>query len=214
MNSEKTILPQFPLSIVAFPGEVVNLHIFEPRYVQLINECKNTGMTFGIPPFNNGEMSFFGTEMKLTDLSKVYPDGKMDIRTKGMRVYQVHKFEKQFKDRLYAAAEVTFLNDEPEFELKLKSQILDLMTELFEMLQIKKSLEKLATDFGSYAIGHHVGLSQDEKIRLLTIRSENQRLEYILNHLKDFVPSVKKAETLKKRAAMNGHFRSLQSPDF
>lgn len=214
MSTEKHILPQFPLSIVVYPGEQVNLHIFEPRYVQLINECYETGKSFGIPPFHKGEMSFFGTELDLLEVSKKYEDGKMDIKTIGNRVYQVHKFEKKLEGKLYSAAQVSFLNDEPEFEQHLKPQILNYLKELFELLQIKKPVESFGENFKSYSIAHHVGLGKDEKIRLLTMRSENKRLNFILDHLQQFLPAVKKAEYLKERASLNGHFKTLRSPDF
>jgi len=53
-------LPLFPLSLVVFPGEYLNLHIFELRYRQLINECDEEGMTFGIPPAFENKLASFG----------------------------------------------------------------------------------------------------------------------------------------------------------
>ncbi|MEO1628994.1 MAG: LON peptidase substrate-binding domain-containing protein, partial [Bacteroidota bacterium] len=45
--------PLFPLKLVVYPGEQLNLHIFEPRYKQLIRECEQNKVTFGIPAFIN-----------------------------------------------------------------------------------------------------------------------------------------------------------------
>ena len=59
MNS--LFLPLFPLRLVAFPGEDLNLHIFEPRYKELIQECDEKGITFGLPPFIDDKMQTFGT---------------------------------------------------------------------------------------------------------------------------------------------------------
>lgn len=64
-------IPIFPLNLVAYPGEKLNLHIFEPRYIQLINECNTEGKTFGIPVVNNKELLEYGTEMKLEKVQKV-----------------------------------------------------------------------------------------------------------------------------------------------
>jgi len=214
MSTQKFILPQFPLSIVTFPGEKVNLHIFEPRYRQLINTCQQEGSKFGVPPFNNGQLIFFGTEMEILEVSKVYDDGKMDIKTIGRRVYQVNKFFKKFEDKLYPAAAVTFLEDDDDNDLSEKENILSMLYELFQVLSIKKEVRDFEANFNSYSIAHHVGLSQDEKIKLLTIRSENHRLLFIKRHLEQFLPTVKKAEKLKERAALNGHFKNLKSPDF
>jgi len=215
MNTEKKhLLPQFPLSIVSFPGESVNLHIFEERYRQLIQECYDNNTTFGIPPFHNGELIFYGTEMKVLEISKVYDDGKMDIKTKGQRVYQIHQFEKTQESKLYPAATVSYLLDEQFRDPALEAEILDKMSTLFEILKIDKPIKYFMKDFSSYSVAHHIGLDMTEKIKLLTMRSESQRLEKINKHLNKFIPSAQKAENLKKRAALNGHFKNLQSPEF
>ncbi|MEL7221839.1 MAG: LON peptidase substrate-binding domain-containing protein, partial [Bacteroidota bacterium] len=65
-------LALFPLQIIAFPGEAVNLHIFEPRYRQLITDCVEEGITFGIPSFVNGKVNEFGTEVKLIKIEKTH----------------------------------------------------------------------------------------------------------------------------------------------
>ena len=77
----------FPLNIVAYPGELVNLHIFEPRYKDLVRDCIEAESTFGIPTYNGKTMSY-GTEVEILKVEKVYKDGRMDIRTRGNRVFQ------------------------------------------------------------------------------------------------------------------------------
>jgi len=213
-HENKNILAQFPLSIVCFPGESVNLHIFETRYKQLIQECVDNDTTFGIPPFFDGELIFYGTEMKVLEVSKIYEDGKMDIKTEGQRVYQIHHFEKTHESKLYPAASISYLLDEQFREPDLESDIIEKMTTLFEILKIEKPISYFMKNFSSYAVAHHIGLDMGQKIKLLTMRSESQRLEKINNHLNKFIPSVLKAEELKKRAALNGHFKNLKSPDF
>lgn len=211
----KHILPQFPLSIVAFPGEKVNLHIFEPRYRQLINECFDNDTCFGIAPFYNGELIFYGTEMKVLEISKVYEDGKMDIKTKGQRTYHIHQFEKKLENKLYPAATVSYLKEEQTKDNSAqKIQIINLLSRLFEMLKVKKPISDFTDEFSSYKVAHHIGLSMDDKIDLLQIQSESKRLDLISNHLNKFLPQVSKAEEVKTRAALNGHFKNLESPDF
>lgn len=215
MDSEnKQILPQFPLSIVAFPGEKVNLHIFEPRYKQLISECFTNDSSFGIAPFYNGELIFYGTEMKVLEISKIYDDGKMDIKTIGQRLYHIHQFEKKAPSKLYPVATVSYIKTEISAQPLMKAKIIKYMTSLFDMLKIKKPISAFEKDFSSFTIAHHVGLSLDDKIKLLRISSEQKRLELIVQHLGHFLPQVKKAEELKERAALNGHFKNLESPDF
>ena len=64
-------IPIFPLSIVVFPGEEVNLHIFEPRYKQLIKECFSDVKPFGIPSIINNQTGELGTLVKVVEIVKV-----------------------------------------------------------------------------------------------------------------------------------------------
>ena len=64
-------LPLFPLQLVVYPGEKLNLHIFEPRYKQLIQECQEQGTTFGIPAFIDSEIMSIGTEIELLKIEKI-----------------------------------------------------------------------------------------------------------------------------------------------
>jgi len=72
-------IPIFPLALVVYPGEKLNLHIFEPRYKLLIAECFHAKKSFGIPVVLNNKLADKGTLMEITEISKVYDDGKMDI---------------------------------------------------------------------------------------------------------------------------------------
>ncbi len=94
-------LPIFPLNIVAFPGEHVNLHIFEPRYKDLVNDCLEEGLTFGIASHVLNKIEL-GTEVKITEVTKKYPDGRMDIKTLGLRAFSVLDFHNPWKEKLYA----------------------------------------------------------------------------------------------------------------
>ena len=89
-------IPLFPLNVVLFPGEELPLHIFEPRYKQLINECYQTKKPFGIPPFINGQVTEMGTLVQVLEISQVYEDGKMDIKTEGLKVFRILEVIKEF----------------------------------------------------------------------------------------------------------------------
>ncbi len=64
-------LPLFPLSLVVYPNEKLKLHVFEPRYLQLVNECKEQQNTFGIPTYSDGKVKEFGTEMRLVGIEYI-----------------------------------------------------------------------------------------------------------------------------------------------
>ena len=75
-------IPIFPLGLVVYPGEDVNLHIFEPRYKQLIKECHETKKAFGIPAVVDNKLQENGTLVNVMEMSKVYENGEMDIKNK------------------------------------------------------------------------------------------------------------------------------------
>ena len=76
-------IPIFPLGIVVYPGEHLNLHIFEPRYRQLIKDSFESKKPFGIPAVIENKMQEYGSMVEIIELSKVYENGEMDIKTKG-----------------------------------------------------------------------------------------------------------------------------------
>ena len=104
------IIPIFPLQMVTFPGETVNLHIFEPRYKQLIMEADTHGSNFGIPTYLGKRKLTFGTEVFLKEIVTKYKDGKLDIRVTGKRVFKVLDFIPRMSGRLYFGADIELVS--------------------------------------------------------------------------------------------------------
>ena len=101
-------IPIFPLGIVVYPGEQLNLHIFEPRYKQLINECRQSGRPFGIPAVINNKLGELGTLVELAGVEQEYDNGEMDIRAKGLRVFRVLEIIREVPEKLYSGAIVNY----------------------------------------------------------------------------------------------------------
>src|SRR5580700_1532713 len=130
-------LPIFPLNLVVYPGQYLNLHIFEPRYKQLIQECKDEGKHFGIPSVFKESLNEYGTEMELIEISKVYPEGEMDIMTKGLKVFRIMEVLREVPDKLYSAAVVYEVEHLPHDTEKLNPTLIDLVARLHELLGTK-----------------------------------------------------------------------------
>jgi len=209
----RKMIPMFPLQMVVFPGEELNLHIFEPRYRQLIGECAEEDATFGIPAFINGKVSELGTEIQLKSIEKRYPGGELDIRTEGTGIFQINRFYRQAPEKLYPGAEVMMLELDLEEDESVNEQILELTRDLFEVLGIRKKLPATAANFLTYQIGHHVGFSVGQEYELLSLRNAIERQELMLLHLERVVPMAREMETLRVRAQMNGHFKNVIPPD-
>lgn len=207
-------IPIFPLDIVVYPDEPLNLHIFEPRYKQLIKECLETQKPFGIPVVLDKKVQEYGTLMEVTELVKEYDNGEMDIKTKGVSIFRVLETIKSVPDKLYSGAIVNYPdNSLGHDDSKLSQLILSEVRRLYALLNIEEKFPEGAMSPVSYKIAHFVGLKKDEEYELLQIFTEIQRLEYIRRHLNNIIPVIKELEEVKARIQMNGHFRNLSLDD-
>jgi ATP-dependent Lon protease len=208
------LLPLFPLNLVAFPGEKLNLHIFEPRYRQLVRDCLTEGLTFGIPPFLDNAVQELGTEMRLLSVEKTHAGGEMDIRTEAIGVFRVEKFFRQAPGKLYAAGQVEDIEQDMEPDLPLRETIAGQVRQLYEALGLRKLLLQLDPEFKVFDVAHHIGLSTEQEYQLLGTTAEQERQEMVREHLERLLPAVLEAERLKERVRLNGHFKNLLPPQF
>lgn len=206
------MIPLFPLRLVVFPREKLNLHIFEPRYRQLVSDVTAKRITFGIVPYLDEKKIEFGTEIELLSIEKTYDDGKMDIKTRGLRIFKVNDFYGKYPDKLYPGGDISFLEDSTECDLMLKQTILNQVAELYSVMSIKRKVPETINDFDSYDIAHHIGLSINQEYDILSIMSEQGRLEKMQEHLKFLIPKLHEMEALRKKIEMNGHFKNIIPP--
>jgi uncharacterized protein len=208
-------IPIFPLGIVVYPGEIVNLHIFEPRYKQLVNECHTEGKPFGIPTVIDNKLNEMGTLVKITELVKVYDSGEMDIRTQGLRVFRVLEMIKSVPDKLFSGAIVNYPdNIEGPGKRQLMLKVINAIRELHRLLNITKDFHKPDEELASYDVAHHAGLSLEQEYEMLGLLREEQRQEYLKRHLGKVLPVIAEMETLKDKVKLNGHFKNLSSFKF
>jgi Lon protease-like protein len=208
-------IPVFPLGIVVYPGETVNLHIFEPRYKQLVSECHAEGKPFGIPTVIDNRLNEMGTLVKITELVKQYENGEMDIRTEGLRVFRMLELIKTVPDKLFSGAIVNYPdNEEGPGKRALMAKVIIAVRELHTLLNITKEFNKPDAELASYDIAHHAGLSLEQEYELLGLLREEQRQEYLKRHLGKVLPVIAEMETLKEKVKLNGHFKNLSSFKF
>ncbi len=208
------VLPLFPLEMVAFPGEPLALHVFEERYQQLLADCESSGITFGIPTYINNTLQY-GTEMKVTRVVKRYPSGAADIICEGVRVFKLINFYNTLGERLYAGGEVQFLENDTDIETSasLKSEFIDLLKDFYNELDMKTP-EVNPASIKSFTLAHKMGLTLDQEYDLLQIASENERLDYLINHLRVALPTIKSVNRTKNLIKLNGHFKNFDPLDF
>ena len=202
-------IPIFPLNIVVFPGEKLNLHIFEPRYIQLINECISLKKDFGIPSVVNHKMGDLGTSIQILTIEKQYDDGSMDIKTMGVKVFKILDVVNEIPNKLYQGAIVNYPdNDFNGIESKM-TKLLNELRYFHQMLELNKTYSKPDNELLTYDIAHHAGLSLEQEYELLALLREDQRQEYLQRHLRQIIPTITELQNLKERIQLNGHFRKL-----
>jgi uncharacterized protein len=208
-------IPIFPLGVVVYPGESLNLHIFEPRYKQLVTECFAEKKMFGIPAIINNHLNEMGTLVEINEITSTYDNGEMDIKTSGVKIFRVLEIIKQVPDKLYSGAIVKYPdNIEDPGKRDLMNKVVKAIRELHTRLKVEKEFKKPDEELTSYDIAHHAGLSLEEEYELLGLLQEIQRQEYLKRHLAKVLPVMAEMDQLKEKIKLNGHFKNLSALDF
>lgn len=203
-------LAQFPLQLVVFPGEEIPLHIFEPRYRDLVSDCEKEGIAFGITPMIDGNLQEIGTSMVLESIKKRYPDGRLDISLLATHCYQVERYHVTSETKSYGTALVSDLtikgNPDPGYELQIKA----LMEELYSIMRIPK--KKIPAKFEIHELVHKIGLTLRDEYNLLKMTDAVERQLFVVAKLEHILPQVREMEEIRKRIEMNGHTRFIIPP--
>lgn len=203
------LIPIFPLSIVVYPGEDLNLHIFEPKYKQLIKECFDQKKPFGMPVVTNNKVNELGTLVDIVEISQVYDTGEMDVKTRGQKVFRILEIIDELPEKLYSGAIVSYPANAGHGKKLLMSKVILGIKELHKLLKVKRPFHKNEDDLNSYDVAHHAGLTLNEEYEFLTLTNELQRQEYLKRHLAKVLPVVAEMELLKEKIKLNGHFKNI-----
>ena len=129
-------IPIFPLSIVVYPGEDLNLHIFEQKYKQLIKECFRQKKPFGMPVVIDNKVTELGTLVNILEISKMYDSGEMDIKTRGQKVFRVLEIINEVPDKLYSGAILSYLDNSTQGKTLLMGKVVAAIKELHKLLNV------------------------------------------------------------------------------
>ena len=201
-------IPIFPLGIVVYPGEKLNLHIFEPRYKQLIKESFETNKPFGIPAVLNNKLAEMGTLVRVMEISKTYEDGKMDIKTEGIMIFKILEVINELPEKLYSGAIVTYPKNINRGSASLMKKVLAGIREIHKSLNVSKEFNKPDDELVSYDVAHHAGMPIEDEYLLLELLQELQRQEFLKRHIAKVLPVIKEMDLLKGKIKLNGHFKN------
>lgn len=205
-------IPLFPLKMVPFPGEMINLHIFEPRYKELVNDILNLEKRFGIPPYINKKIDF-GTLMEIKEVVKVYEDGRMDITTNGIKVFKILDYNNPSRGKKYAVGFVEYMENDPAEDPLMKSIFIEKIEEFFVLIN-EMGNTQVKDEIKSYDVIHKLGLTLEMEYEILKMEREVERQEYIIDYLEKTIPVLRRVEKAKEKIRMNGHFRYFDAINF
>jgi len=206
------MLPMLPLPSVFYPGDTVVLHIFEDRYKELVHDCRDEAVTFGIPVFTDNNVAY-GTEVQLVEIVNTYEGGVMDISCVGRQVFKVITFDDRMDGKLYAGGQVEFFDNVNDGTDAVKKEVLSGLKELYRIMELPFTPIPIKK-FNSYVLAHKMGLSFQQEYDLLQLAKESQRLSFINNHLNITVGVLQSIDRTKKSIKMNGDFKNFGPLDF
>jgi Lon protease-like protein len=180
----------FPLAILPLPGELVPLHIFEPRYRQLLQEAEQSDAGFGIYCTHEVNRQKIGSWMKLESVLKRYPGGESDIVVKCQDIFTLHQLYRRFKDKMYPGGSVTF------WQVDLYELPGARLAERFREYLVKRQITRHEGYFSIYSVAQLINLDIQERYRFLLLPAE-QRSQFLLQHL-NYQSSLLDAELKSK----------------
>lgn len=201
-------LPLFPLDHVLYPGERLSLHIFEERYKDLTAYCLEHDVAFGIVRSEGEQWADVGTTAKIERVLKRYEDGRMDLVVRGEERFCV---EEVYEQGSYYTADVTIVEDEETpVDLDLKERVITQHMKLLELAgrTVRPDLYQ-DVDRLSFVLAQNSVLDAEQKQELLELRSENERIRYLIRHFESVIPRVEEQEGVQRRIRSNGHFKDF-----
>jgi Lon protease-like protein len=199
------LLPLFPLDLVLFPGSPLPLHIFEPRYKEMIAECLAQKTPFGIVRAQESAVSEIGCSAEILDVVKRYADGRMDIVTAGRRRFELVELN---QERPFLRGEVLFFDDEPSTSsAPQETKARELHSEIMTLLGGETEITARDDTPLSFRLASSLPTDLDFKQTLLGMRSENDRMTLLIEYFEAVIPKLKQNAIARKKASGNGHVR-------
>ncbi|MDQ6835481.1 MAG: LON peptidase substrate-binding domain-containing protein [Actinomycetota bacterium] len=204
-DSVASEFPLFPLGLVALPGELVPLHIFEERYKTMMNGCLETETEFGIVWLSDDGLRDIGCACAIERVLERLEDGRINLLGRGTRPFRV--LERQ-AHLAYPAGVVEFVADqqepaEPELAADAQSAYADLVRRATDREPEAEELEPMT----AYDMAATVDFGLEAKQGLLDLRSESARLRLVTRLFRAATKRLDFVDRAQAQARSNGKVR-------
>lgn len=212
-------LPLFPLPVVLFPGVPLPLHIFEPRYREMLSDIRVSNNFFGLSYFDASTSDkeippagHVGCVAEVTEVQPL-PDGRSNVLTIGLIRYRLEEYVES--GGLYLVARVSFFEDEEEEDESLNDRsrdVADTFTRIARAVRILNDERASLPDISdtepqrlSFLVAAAMEIDADVKQELLELRSTGERLRRLRDMLARAVTSYEERARVHELAKGNGH---------
>ncbi|MGA7754965.1 MAG: LON peptidase substrate-binding domain-containing protein [Candidatus Sulfotelmatobacter sp.] len=197
------LLPLFPLEVVLLPGTPLPLHIFEPRYKEMIGECLANDAPFGVVRALEEGIAEVGCTAEIITVTKEYPDGRMDLIAEGRKRFEVLELN---HERSFLQAEVLLVPDEPMTAIQEERvRAIQLHLEILSLAGAVQDLSAADQNQLSFYLAGSLPLDLDFKQKLLGMRSEGERIQAVAEYLEGILPKLRRVARTREKAGGNGH---------
>jgi Lon protease-like protein len=197
------LLPLFPLDLVLLPGTPLPLHIFEPRYKEMIGECRANSTQFGVVRAVEQGIAEVGCTAEIVSITKEYEDGRLDLVAEGRNRFEVMELN---QERAFLRAEVLFVPDEPGAAApEDKIRAVETHRQILDLAGAVQDISTANPETLSFHLAGSLPLDLDFKQKLLAMRSEAERMSAVASYLGKLLPNLRRAATAREKAGGNGH---------
>lgn len=196
-------IPLFPLDTVLFPGVPLPLHIFEPRYREMISECLANELPFGVVRAQRDGLAVVGCTARIVRVLERYPDGRSDILTQGVERFEIELLD---DSRNFLQAEVDLVPDAGAAASRsAREQCAALHFEVLELLGLADSSFHIDLDAPvAYLIAASMPTDLNFQQALLTMRSDAKRTSAMVEYYNTILPKLRRGARASEHMA-NGH---------
>lgn len=197
------LLSLFPLDLVLLPGAALPLHIFEPRYREMVAECLQLQEPFGVVRAVEDGVAKVGCTARIAEVAKRYEDGRFDIVTVGERRFELIHVS---QDRSFLQAEVEYLDDAPgEATAQQCQRAIELHAEVLALAGEAAPPREGNEPSLAFALSSTLPLDLDFKQTLLSLDSEAERVRALVEYCEEILPKLQRVVRARKSATGNGH---------
>jgi Lon protease-like protein len=197
-----SLIPLFPLDVVLFPGTPLPLHIFEPRYKEMIGECLTRQRPFGVVRALEQGLAEVGCTAEIITVVKEYADGRLDIVTEGRKRFELLGVN---QERSFLQAEILMIDDEPGAPPQQgTARAIQLHSELLAIAGAAQDLSAADPSVLSFYLAGSLPLDLDFKQKLLSLRSEPERLSLLIAYFETIIPNLQRAARARQTSGGNG----------